>query len=93
MGNVRRQSYIIAAIVLILAHLGSAASVAASPNYAHAHPLSVSVAPPPFAATVTWHGFVSYWKGFVHRSDRVVLAVGLVAATALFIITRGRWLK
>ena len=61
----------IAGIVLVLAHLGSAAPVAASPSFSHHHaPLAVSVAPP-FAATVTWHGFVNYWKGFVHRSDRV----------------------
>jgi hypothetical protein len=29
----------------------------------------------------------------VNRADRVVLVVGVVAAAALFIITRGKWLK
>jgi len=58
---------------------------------AHAAPLpTANVA---FAESVSAHGFVRYWKGFVNRTDRVVLVVGLVAATALFIITRGKWLK
>ncbi len=45
------------------------------------------------AEKISWHGFVRYWRNFAHRTDRIVLIVGLVAATALFIITRGRWLK
>jgi hypothetical protein len=45
------------------------------------------------AERVSWHGFVRFWRNFAHRTDRIVLIVGLVAATALFIITRGKWLK
>lgn len=45
------------------------------------------------AERISWHGFVRYWRNFANRTDRIVLIVGLVAATALFIITRGKWLK
>jgi hypothetical protein len=47
----------------------------------------------PVADGMSWGGFVRYWKGFANRADHVVLVVLLVAATALFIITRGKWLK
>ena len=47
----------------------------------------------PIADAVSWSGFVRYWRNFVKSTDRVVLMVGIVAAAALFIITRGKWLK
>lgn len=57
-------------------------------------PSPAAATPPVFAANgISVHGFVRYWKGFVNRTDRVVLVVALVGATALFIITRGKWLK
>jgi hypothetical protein len=59
---------------------------------ANSRPVVVS-SPVVFAESVTWYGFVRYWRGFVNRADRVVLVVGLVAAAALFIITRGKWIK
>jgi hypothetical protein len=94
MGNVRSRSLIFAAVVA-LAHFGNAAPAAASPPLPrHSASLAVAIAPAPvFAASISWHGFMGYWKGFVHRSDRVVLVVGLVGVAALFIITRGRWMK
>ena len=54
----------------------------------------VATAPIPgiiLANDFSWNGFVRYWKGFVNRTDHVVLVVVLVAAAALFIITRGKW--
>jgi hypothetical protein len=62
-------------------------------------PTQLSEPRPPAMATVviaeriSWHGFVRYWRNFASRTDRIVLIVGLVAATALFIITRGKWIK
>ncbi|MCX7699645.1 MAG: hypothetical protein N2039_02085 [Gemmataceae bacterium] len=66
-----------------------------------AQPLSARAADQPtptvakvvVAERISWHGFVRYWRNFANRTDRIVLIVGLVAATALFIITRGKWLK
>jgi hypothetical protein len=45
------------------------------------------------ADSVSVNGFVRYWKSFANRADRVVLIVAIVAAAAVFIITRGKWLK
>lgn len=71
----------------------SAPALASSPLVsANSRPAVVS-SPVVFAESVTWYGFVRYWRGFVNRADRVVLVVGLVAAAALFIITRGKWIK
>lgn len=42
---------------------------------------------------ISWRGFVKYWLGFVHSSDRVVLVVGLIAALSLVVITRGKWMR
>ena len=40
---------------------------------------------------ISWSGFVKYWKSFVRGKDRVTMVVALVAALALYIITRGKW--
>lgn len=45
------------------------------------------------ADSFSWYGFVRYWRSFANRTDHVVLVVVLVMLTALFIITRGKWLK
>jgi hypothetical protein len=76
----------IALVVFVLA-AGSA-----SPARANS-PAAASAVAIPFADSFSWHGFVRYWKSFANRADHVVLVVLLVAATALFIITRGKWLK
>jgi hypothetical protein len=47
---------------------------------------------PLFAENVSWHAFSRYWTSFVRNADRVLLVVGLIAAAALFSITRGKWL-
>ncbi len=54
-------------------------------------PAQVTVTPL-FADSVSWNGFSRYWTGFVKNVDRVVLVVAIIAAAALFIITRGKWL-
>jgi hypothetical protein len=56
-------------------------------------PANAAIATAPiFANTVSWHGFKRYWLGFVKNSDRVVVIVAIVAAAAVFIITRGKWM-
>ena len=65
---------------------GVAAPSASSPSQA------VVAAAPVFASSVSWYGFKRYWLGFVKNSDRVVVIVALVGASALFIITRGKWM-
>jgi len=47
---------------------------------------------PLFAENVSWYAFHRYWTSFVRNADRVLIVVGLIAAAALFIITRGKWL-
>lgn len=45
-----------------------------------------------FAESISWRGFVRYWKGFGHRADRVVLIVALIGGLAFAIIAfGGRW--
>jgi len=56
-------------------------------------PSAAVAAPPVFASSVNWHGFKRYWTGFVKNSDRVVVIVAIIAAMALFIITRGKWMS
>jgi hypothetical protein len=66
-------------------------ALAGAPSVASASPLPASGVV--VAEGVSGHGFIRYWKSFANRADRVVLVVALVAAAALFIITRGKWLK
>jgi hypothetical protein len=88
--NSHRQ--IVFALLLGLASVfGTANTGAAAPPASP--PSSAAVAAGPvFAAGVSWYGFKKYWMGFVKNSDRVVVIVALVAAAALFIITRGKWM-
>jgi hypothetical protein len=77
-------------LLLLMPVLAVAAPVPAAPAAA----ITAMPAPAlPLADSFSWHGFMRYWKGFVNRADRVVLVVVLVAAAALFIITRGKWMK
>lgn len=83
-----------AMVFFVVLLFGTAPSAAAN-SAAHDAPHATLRAAPVVVASngISWHGFVRYWKGFVNRSDRVVLVVALVGAAALFIITRGRWLR
>lgn len=45
-----------------------------------------------WASALSWQGFVHFWSHFASRADRIVVIVLIVAAAALFIITRGKWL-
>lgn len=77
-------------VLLLLAGsapVSAAGSSTASPSLASASPPII------LAERVSWSGFVKYWRNFVKNTDRVLLVVALVAGAALFIITRGRWLK
>ncbi|MFL5340018.1 MAG: hypothetical protein ACJ8F7_07695 [Gemmataceae bacterium] len=64
----------------------------ATPATRAASPAAVCVSAP-IADSVSWDGFTRYWTNWVKSADRVILVVGLIAAAALFIITRGKWLK
>ncbi len=94
MGSHRSKSLVLTLTLalVVLAQFGPAATTANALSPAVAGSV-VAVTPLPFADSISWHGFVRYWHGFVNRADRVVMVVGLVAAAALFIITRGKWLK
>jgi hypothetical protein len=94
MVNSRTLSMLLSVLVLAAVQFVPAASArAASPPPSHSRPALVAASPVVFADSISWNGFVRFWRGFVNRADRVILVVGLVAAAALFIITRGRWLK
>ena len=79
--------------VLVAPLLGLLLLLGSSGRGAASSPLAVAASAPVFADAVSWYGFTKYWKGFVKNSDRVIVIVALVAAAALFIITRGKWLK
>ena len=96
MWKIHARMAVIQAALIVLSTLAAAAPAAAAHPSAVVPCMSIPVAPDIpvcFASSISWNGFVQYWTGFVRRSDRVVLAVSVVAATALFIITRGRWMK
>lgn len=93
MRDFRPTSIVIAFALLGLVHFGPVAPAASASPVPASPPQIVAASPVVFAESVSWYGFVRYWRGFVNRADRVVLVAGLVAATALFIITRGKWLK
>jgi len=78
---------LLAGLLLIVAFAGAPSVAAGSPSNSRPAPSLV------IAESVSVNGFVRYWKSFANRADRVVLVGGLVAAAALFIITRGKWLK
>jgi hypothetical protein len=81
-------------VLMLSAGFGPAATASAPPlPAAHSPSVVAAAAPVVFAEAVSWHGFLRFWRSFVNRADRVVLVVGVVAAAALFIITRGRWNK
>jgi hypothetical protein len=76
----------------LLSLLGPAARTAHAVPAPSPSTVSVTVVPV-FAESVTWYGFKHYWMGFVKSADRVVVIVAIIAALAVFIITRGKWLK
>jgi hypothetical protein len=87
-----QRTILFAMLLGFLSLLGPAARTAVA--VPASSPSSVSVAAVPvFAESVSWYGFRHYWMGFVKNSDRVVVIVAIVAAAAVFIITRGKWLK
>jgi hypothetical protein len=49
--------------------------------------------PTPALAGGYWYGFKQFWLSYIADTDGVVLTALLVGAIALFIITRGKWLK
>ena len=73
--------------------LGPAARGTAGTSISPSSTTTVTVRPVFAGTTVSWYGFRHYWMGFIKNSDRVVVIVALVAASALFIITRGKWMK
>jgi len=79
-------------VLLGLACLLGAAPRSAAAPVPSSFPSAAIAAPPVFASTVSWNGFKHYWMGFVKNSDRVVVFVAIIAAMALFIITRGKWM-
>jgi hypothetical protein len=40
-----------------------------------------------------WSGFVSHWEKVFSQQDGIAMAIVAVGIVALFIITRGKWLK
>ena len=84
-----RHSFAVRLLGLLLL-LGAAGPAGASPP--PSPPRAAVAAPVVFAASVSWRGFVRYWKGFFYSTERVVVVVALVAVAALFIITRGKWM-
>jgi len=80
-------------VLLVLACLLGAAPSGATAPLPSPSPSAAVAASPVFASSVSWYGFKHYWMGFVKNSDRVVVIVALIAALALFIITRGKWMK
>jgi hypothetical protein len=40
-----------------------------------------------------WQEFQDHWRGIFKRQDGVGMLIVVVGAVALFIITRGKWLK
>jgi hypothetical protein len=75
--------FVLAAVMVV----GSPSSVRAT------SPALSAPVPIPLADSFSWSGFVRYWRSFVKQTDHVVLVVLLVMVSALFIITRGKWLK
>ncbi len=82
------------ALFRLFAGLLLLAALAGAPQAARGEP---PASRPPaglvLAESVSSGGFIRYWKSFANRADRVVLIVAIVAAAALFIITRGKWLE
>jgi hypothetical protein len=78
---------LLAGLLLIVAFAGAPSAASGSSSSSRPAPSLV------IAESVSVNGFTRYWKNFANRADRVVLVVALVAAAALFIITRGKWLK
>ncbi len=87
MMDIRAPLRLLAGLLLIVALAGAPAAARGSAPISRPAPSLV------IAESVSANGFVRYWKSFANRADRVVLVVALVAAAALFIITRGKWLK
>jgi hypothetical protein len=40
-----------------------------------------------------WSGFVSHWEKVFAQQDGIAMAIVAVGIVAIFIITRGKWLK
>ena len=87
MKDIRAPFRLLAGLVLLVALAGAPATACGAP------PTSRPTVGLVVADSFSFNGFVRYWRGFANRADRVVLIVALVAVAALFIITRGKWLK
>ena len=40
-----------------------------------------------------WSEFCDYWAGYFQQQNGIVMGISAVGVLALFIITRGKWLK
>jgi hypothetical protein len=40
-----------------------------------------------------WHEFLEHWTGVFQKQNGIVMAVLVIGAVCLFIITRGKWRK
>jgi hypothetical protein len=46
-----------------------------------------------FGANSYWTGLVDYWQGVFQQQNGIAMGITVVGLIALFIITRGKWLK
>jgi len=79
--------------LLVFAGLFPVSSAARAAPIPHVISPQAQPVPTLVADDVSWQGFSKYWRNWVHGTDRVVVVVAIIAAAALFIITRGKWLK
>jgi hypothetical protein len=54
---------------------------------------SLLAVPTPAFASSYWVGFKRFWTEYITQVDGVVIIAILVGLAALFIITRGKWVK
>jgi hypothetical protein len=89
MSEMQQRPSIFRVVLLAFVMLGGAADTVR----ANAPPVISAATGIPIADSFSGQGFIRYWRSFANRTDHVVLVVLLVMASALFIITRGKWLK
>ena len=57
-----------------------------------AAPAAAAPSPAPLFAGY-WHDFIEHWGGALKQQNGIIMVALGVGAVALFIITRGKWLK
>lgn len=66
----------------------------AAPAAVRAAPFSSPATTPIVAETITWRGFVKYWRNWGYRVDRAVLIVTVISGLAFLIVAfGGKWRK